>query len=258
MFCELDYMFLKRYSAWLKDKPRALTLYLGCIRHLYKEACLEFNTEREAVLSPMLFERFKIPRQKPVGQRALELDEVRKVFAYQPTMKRDELARDVVILSFCLMGTNSVDLFAAKEVKEGVICYDRAKTKDRRYDNAHIEIDIHPVIQPIIEKYKSSTGKRVFNFSEKYSCPSQFNKNVNIGLKIIGEALGIDRLQFYQFRHSWASIARNELDIDAYTVDKALNHVSRDLSMLDVYVKKSYKAINEANRKVIDFVFNVG
>lgn len=256
MFCELDYNFLKKLCAFLKDRPRACSHYLALIRHLYREACAEFNTDRDFVLTPNLFERFKIPRQKPAGQRALELDVVRRVFAYEPKGQREMLAKDMCMLSFCLMGTNSADLFAITDYRLGVICYDRAKTKDRRADNAHIEIDVHPVIQPLIEKYKSEKGLRLFNFSENYYCAAQFNKSINQGLKQISEALGLPKMQFYQFRHSWASIARNDLGIDAYTVDKALNHVNSEHVMLDIYVKRSYKAINEANKKVIDYVFN--
>lgn len=255
MFCELDYMFLKRLCAFLKDRPRACSQYLSLIRHLYKEACAEFNTDREFALSPNLFERFKVPKQKPAGQRALEVDVLRKFFAYEPKGQREILAKDACMLSFCLMGTNSVDLFAITDYRPGVICYDRTKTKDRRPDNAHIEIDVHPLILPLIEKYRSNKGLRLFNFSENYYCANQFNKSINQGLKQISEAIGLPKIQFYQFRHSWASIARNELNIDAYTVDKALNHINSDFTMLDLYVKRNYKAINEANKRVIEYVF---
>ena len=58
--------------------------------------------------------------------------------------------------------------------------------------------------------------------------------------------MGIESLTFYQFRHTWASIARNELGASAYDVEEALNHKSRDNSLLDIYVKKDFK-----NRKSI-------
>ena len=62
-FAYIDFSFLSGYSMSLKDRPRAQSLYLGELRHIYKQACLEYNTETEIVLSPMLFDRFKVPKQ---------------------------------------------------------------------------------------------------------------------------------------------------------------------------------------------------
>ena len=112
-FYYITFSFLQGYSLSLKGKQRAQSLYLGAIRHIYKQACLEYNTETETVLSPMLFDRFKVPKQKMIGQRALDVDTIRKFFEYTPKTKRQTLAQDACMLSVCLMGTNSVDLYNA-------------------------------------------------------------------------------------------------------------------------------------------------
>ena len=51
-----------------------------------------------------------------------------------------------------------------------------------------------------------------------------------------------------------ATIARNELGIDKATVDEMLNHVGSN-RIADSYIKKDYKQINLANKKVVDYVF---
>ena len=51
-----------------------------------------------------------------------------------------------------------------------------------------------------------------------------------------------------------ATIARNELGIDKATVDEMLNHVGSN-RIADIYIKKDYKQINIANKKVVDYVF---
>ena len=84
-----------------------------------------------------------------------------------------------------------------------------------------------------------------------YGVPD-FNRAVNIGLKTIDSSL-----QFYQFRHTWATIARNDLGIDYYTVGAALNHVHRDDPVTDIYIKRDFTLINEANRKVVEYVFRL-
>ena len=241
------------YKRQLKDRPRAQSLYLGELRHIYKQACLEYNTETEIVLSPMLFDRFKVPKQKMVGQRALDVDTIRKFFAYEPKTARQTLAQDACMLSVCLMGTNSVDLYNATYYKGGIFAYERTKTRDRRNDRAHIEIAVHEKVKPLFTKYKGGGG-HVFDFSERYGKAADFNRAINIGLKEIASELGIDKLQFYQFRHSVATIARNELHYAKSDIDEMLNHVG-DNRIADIYIKKDYSVINEINRQVIDYIF---
>ena len=253
-FASVTFSFLQGYSLSLKDKPRAQSLYLGAFRHIYKQACLMYNDDDNTYLSPTLFDRFKVPRQKPKGQRALPVDVLREFFSFPVETGREELARDCCMLSLCLMGTNSVDLYNATAYKGGKLIYERTKTKDRRSDSARIEIDVHGIIKPLFEKYRSTDGKHVFLFADRYTDPQQFNRAINIGLKGIGKRMGIDGLQFYQFRHSVASIARNELHYAKSDIDEMLNHVG-DNRIADIYIKRDFSVINEINRRVIEYLF---
>lgn len=54
-------------------------------------------------------------------------------------------------------------------------------------------------------------------------------------------------------RRSWATIAA-ELDIPKDTIGKALGHSEWDSSTTDLYIKFDNKKIDEANRKVIDYL----
>lgn len=268
-FSKIDYAFLVKYQTSLKDKPRAQSLYLGAIRHIYKQALLTYNTDTKTLISPMLFEKFKVPKQQMKGQRAISIDHLRRIIAYEGT-GRAGLARDCFVLSFLTMGMNSADMFD-KDAKiiNGKICYHRKKTRDRRSDDAYIEVDILEETAILIKKYRGSS--RLFDFSKRYSSESQFNRAINKGLKIVEREINtiikeenqnrkkdkiaeIEGLQFYQARHTWASIARNELGIDAYTIDSALNHLNKNLSLLDVYIKKDFTQINEANKRVVNYV----
>lgn len=253
-FDMMTYSFLNRYMIHLNGRKRAQSLYLGAIRHIYKEAALFYNDDRNAVIYEGLFDRFKVPRQVQAGQRSLYLDEIRRFFSFEPKSgTRQELALDCCKLSFCLMGTNSVDLYNASSFRNGIFSYDRTKTKGRRHDRAHIEIRVHDTILPLFERYRGSCG-RVFSFSSRYADESQFNRAINIGLKEIGTELEIPHLQFYRFRHSLASIARNELGFPKSDIDEMLNHVG-DMRLADIYIKKDFRVINELNFKVIDYVF---
>ncbi len=72
------------------------------------------------------------------------------------------------------MGMNSVDLFSATNYKNGFIKYNRMKTKDRRNDEAYIEVKVHPFIKPLMKKYAGT--KTVFNFCSRYNDYEGFNK----------------------------------------------------------------------------------
>lgn len=59
---------------------------------------------------------------------------------------------------------------------------------------------------------------------------------------------------FYISRHSWATIALNDAGVDKYTVHTSLNHVDDSMRVTDIYIKKSWDPIDQANRKVINLV----
>ena len=153
------------------------------------------------------------------------------------------------------MGINSVDLYNATELIGNRLIYNRTKTKDRRLDKAKMEVTIPDIVQPIIEKYRDTTGQRLFRFHKDYSNSRAFNKAINKGLKDIGDLLHIDDLEYYAARHSWATIALNKCKIDKYTVHAALNHVDESMRVTDIYIERDFVNENKANAKVVKYVF---
>lgn len=250
-FSDINYNLLNNYKDYLTGHPRAQSLYLGCMRHIFNEAIREYNMDDNKVITNNPFNSFIIPKSASMTKnRIISDDNLIKLFNFHGT-RRVGMARDCYILSFCLIGMNSVDLYECTSYSNGVLAYDRAKTRDRRTDNAHIEIAVPNIIKPLFDKYKGDS--RVFNFYKKYSNAANFNKHINKGLHIIADTLGIPHFDFYSARHTWASIARNRLGIDKYTIHEALNHVS-DMSITDIYIQKDYTNINKANEKVIAYI----
>ena len=254
-FSEINYTLLKNFEIYLSDRPRAKSMYLGYMRHLYREAMLEYNTDEVTVIKNDPFMRYKAPKQvMKKGVRALTMEDILKVYHYQgyEPKGRAQLARDCFILSFCLMGMNSADLYNATTIQKDVIKYNRTKTKDRRSDNAYIEVKVHPFIKSLVKKYAGAT--RVFNFYHRYSGFEEMNSNINKGLKEVGKAVGIPKLQFYQARHTFATLSRNMMKFSKSDVDEALNHVG-SYGIADVYISKDFSIINENNFKLIEEVF---
>ena len=244
---------------------RTLSLYLVSIKKLFSEAKRKFNKkDKNLILIPNSpFEDFKIPKQEATRKRAISVDIIKKLWklpykdmknGYKSTC-RYNLAKDCFILSFCLMGINSADLYNATEMRGNTIIYNRTKTKARRLDGAKMMVDIPKIVQPLIDKYKDSTGKRLFNFYQYYGDEKTFNKAINSGLKEIGSILEVDDLEYYAARHSWATIALNKVGIDKYIVHAALNHIDDSMKVTDIYIERDFVNENKANAKVVKYVF---
>ena len=245
---------------------RTLSLYLVSIKKLFNEAKRKFNKkDKNLILIPNSpFEDFKIPKQEATRKRAIPADIIKKVWklpykdmkkGYKSTC-RYNLAKDCFILSFCLIGINSADLYNATEMRGNTIIYNRTKTKARRLDGAKMMVDIPKIVQPLIDKYKDSTGKRLFNFYQYYGDEKTFNKAINSGLKEIGSILEVDDLEYYAARHSWATIALNKVGIDKYIVHAALNHIDDSMKVTDIYIERDFVNENKANAKVVKYVFS--
>lgn len=244
---------------------RSLSLYLVSIKKLFNEAKKKYNRKEKNLIliahSP--FDDFSIPRQEATRKRAIPSDIIKKVWklpykemkkGYKSTC-RYNLAKDCFILSFCLMGMNSADLYFATDIQENTIFYNRTKTKARRLDEAKMQVDIPHIVIPIVDKYRDKSGKRIFNFYRYYADEKAFNKAINYGLKEIGSLLGIDDLEYYAARHSWATIALNKVGIDKYTIHAALNHVDDAMKVTDIYIERDFVNENKANAKVVKYVF---
>jgi hypothetical protein len=163
---EITVTFLDGFVDWVNGRPplrnrekggRAQSLYTSNIRTLHNLAKRKYNRESEGVIlipqSP--FTEFKIPRLPPTRKRALPVGTVQAIAAlpYGPDTGRGEnrynLAKDVFLLSFGLVGMNTVDLYNCDCMEEGRITYRRTKVSSRRADGAEISIRIEPEILPL-------------------------------------------------------------------------------------------------------------
>lgn len=244
---------------------RSTSLYLMSIRRLFKEAVKQYNKPDQGLIriKNTPFAYFQIPKQQATRKRAITAELIRKIeqLPYQTVYKgihhtnRFNLAKDCFILSFCMMGINSVDLFNATKYDGNTLTYYRTKTRDRRMDKAKMIVTVPKILHPLFEKYKDTTGKRIFNFYQSYVNEKAFNKAINKGLKEIGSILKIEDLEYYAARHSWATIALNKVGVSKYVVHEALNHIDESMRVTDIYIERDFSNENKANAKVVRYVF---
>ena len=244
---------------------RMVSLYTSSIRHLFNEAKKKYNDyDRNLIRIPNSpFENLVIPKQEATRKRALLAELIKKIWELPYIINANgrerlcpfNLAKDCFILSFCLIGMNSADLYNCTEMEDGSITYYRTKTTDRRLDKAKMKVDVLPVLLPLMKKYEDYTQKKVFCFYHLYSTFKNFNRAINLGLKQIGKILKVDDLEYYAARHSWATLAVNKVGIDKYTVHAALNHIDEAMKVTDIYIERDFKIENKANKKVVEYVF---
>lgn len=281
---DLTSRFLREYEAWLRQE-RYITVrqnktakqayktikksalndtgihsYMGIIQSVFNAALLHFNDyeKGDIIITNDPFKVYTIPAVLEAKKRAVDVDIIRKIYNYSPINKRKRttmFTRDIYILSFLLAGMNAVDMLNCRMVN-GRIEYERQKTKDRRKDNAFISVYVHPLALPIINKYRDLSGKNLFDFYKRYSNVRNLTKGIHRGMRSLCEELGIDYIQFYSARHSFATIARNECDISKDDISLCLNH-SSGKTVTDTYIKQDFSRIDKVINKVVEYVFKI-
>ena len=264
MFSQLTYSFLSRWIYSLSQTARSKNKYPINIRQIHKAAMLEYNDEERGIqLITNPWPKISIPKEDTPNKRAISPNMLRRFFAVVPDFSRfthplQELGQDVALISFCMCGINSVDLFYAEKNQyyNGIFHYNRRKTRKSRSDSAYFEIRVPQFIKPTLEKYlsKDMESPWLFDFQERLSTPDSFNANVNAGISQICKKVSPDfHVGLYSFRHSWATIAQNGCGASLGDIDFALNHST--YKMARVYTKIDYSPAWELNEKVIDYIF---
>ena len=236
--------------------------YIGDIRTLFNAAIEEYNDEDrgDIRIKHYPFRKYEFKKGMEPVKKVLNVEQIRSIRDISESVlaqKRSILARDIFMLSFYMAGINTADLYDVKKssYKNGRLSYYRQKTRDRRQDKAFISIIVSPEAVRYFEKYRDKRGMRVFCFADMYSTYENFNKAVDKGLKRVALLCKIDeKLTSYFARFSFASIARNDLDISKDDIALAMNHVETAHKTTEFYLKKDWSKVDNVIRKVIDLL----
>lgn len=214
------------------------------------------------------FRVFKIKTEQTV-KRSLTLNEIRELFAISDPCQQRTI--DLFKLSIYLIGINPVDLCELKEIdSQGRINYRRRKTK-KLYS-----IKVEPEAFEIINRYKGNNY--LLDILERYNDSQSFIASFDYLLKRVGKCVLIQNPNFeithrhkyikectplfphlssYWARHTWATLA-SELDIPEDVISHALGHsYSTGAAVTQVYINFNRKKIDDANRKVIDYILGI-
>ena len=245
---------MRKYERWLREKhgdsARAVSHYTKTIAYVHRRAREEYNNEEsDQVLIRNPFEYYKCPRQPASRHRNVDAQIVVEMLGRRGELSGlERLGVDLFLISFALMGMNTPDIYDCAKPKDGVITYNRTKTRDRRSDRAEMRVRIEPCVQQLLSEY--GDPKRAFCFHARYSEYQSLARAANNGLKRFAERIGVPAMTLYSARHTWSTIARS-LRIEKATVDECLCHVDESMRMADVYIAKDWTILWEANAKVL-------
>lgn len=265
-FAQLTSVNVNKWIATLGNTARAKEMYPVCIRQIFRAAIDELNDYDNGIIKVKTnpWGKVKIPVADKPNKKAITAEACREFFStpLPPTRMIDplpELGRDVAMMSLCLAGMNTIDIYNLRkqDYYGGIIHYKRAKTTKSRTDDAYIEMRVPEVIKPLFEKYKADdSNDRLFRFSERFSNSDSFCANVNIGIKQICKSMGMPKEQWYcvyTFRHTWATTAQNDCGATLAEVGFAMNHSHR-YTVTRGYVQLDFSPAWKLNEKVIDFI----
>lgn len=244
LFEDIDKTWLNKFDAFLsKTSPskNARNIHLRNIRAVFNFAI------DEGVINYYPFRKIKL-KNVETPKRSLNVKLLRAFMLYTP--KRFYIEQlDIFKLIFFLCGISFVDLFNLKSANliAGRIEYHRAKT-GKRYS-----IKVEPEALDIINKYRGS--EYLLNLHSRYKNYKGYMQFLNKRLKMIAKDLNdneLDGISSYWARHSWATTAA-ELDIPKETIAAGLGH-SIGNPITSIYIDFNLKKVDEANRKIIDYV----
>lgn len=256
-FETMDKRWLEGFERWMADSGMKVNSYAIHLRNI--RSVFNFAIDNEYTTC-YPFRKFKIKKEE-TRKRSLTVEQLRLLRDY-PCEDYQRRYRDMFMLMFYLIGVNAVDLFMAKPdaIVNGRFEYKRAKT-GKLYS-----IKVEPEAMEIIERYRGDGY--LLNVMDEYRDYKNFLHRMGIALKEIGAVERVGRggrkvrkplfpdISSYWSRHTWATIAAG-LDIPKETISEALGH-SIGSEVTSIYIRFDQKKIDEANRRVIDFVRGMG
>ncbi len=270
MFSHLTSHVMNRWIKSMENTHRAKEMYPICMRQVFKAAQLEYNDyDRGCIrIKTNPWVKVAIPAADAAEKLAITPEACREFFSFPlPESKMKfpltELGRDIAMMVLCLAGINTVDLYnlRKKDYENGIIRYQRAKTRRSRADGAYMEMRVPAMIRSLFDKYlDTSDDERLFNFYQRTGTSDSFNANVNSGIKQLCKAMGLPKEEWYSvytFRHTWGTVAQNDVRASISDVAFAMNHSSGH-KVTRGYIKIDYSPAWELNDKVVEFIFFSG
>lgn len=231
------------------NKKNSRSIMLRSVRAVFSHA------NEEGIVKTDPFIGFDL-REETTVKRSMSLETLRTIRDWKVSPWQEEY-RDMFMLMFYLVGINAADLFLAKkeQMVDGRLNYKRKKT-GKLYS-----VKIQPEAMAIIEKYQGKDF--LLSPMDRYNNYKNYLQHMNKALSTLGinyttssEKKGkaiFPQLSTYWSRHTWATLAY-EIGIPVDVIGQALGHSDRQHTITLIYIRMDDKKVDEANRKVLDYL----
>lgn len=246
---EISDRFMQSYDRWL-----AMLGVLANSRRRYVESIYPIMRYAldQGLTTNRSFSKFELAEMEETKKRNYTVDELRRIFTADQYCQneRERMALDIWKVTFMLIGINTADLLDVTEIgRDGRLDYIRHKT-GRPYS-----IYVHPEAREILQRLIDGQiigAKSTRRYASSAGLIKVIKEQlVNVLSRIEQKPHEFDDITLYWARHSWATVA-SELDVPRDVIAAALGHGRRTVT--DVYVDFNLKKVDEANRRIIDYV----
>ena len=239
---DIDKVWLHDFENSIGGKVNSRAIHMRNLRAICNFALDEELTEKYP------FRKYHI-RQEETRKKALTVEQVRAFLDADLDGMNAEY-RDVFVLMIYLRGINIGDLagLTEEDVVNGRIEYRRNKT------GILYSIRLEPEALEILERWKGS-GHLLACF-DRYKYFHDYNRRMREALKKMtgpdGAPIEPDVSSNWA-RHTWATLCA-ELDVPDPTISLGMGHRIAGHRTTAIYIKRDRAKVDEANRKVIDFI----
>ncbi len=237
-FVDLDKQLLKKYRDWLEKRGNSdttISVYLRTLRALYNSAiedgyakAVEYPFGRNSVVAGL---------NTDTEKRAITKKEVEKIRKLDLDGKLKD-AQNYFLFGYHGWGINFIDIALLKwdDIHNGRISYVRQKTRGKKQKK--ISFAITPQVDEILACYRPFTGVDTDNYifpilNKHIHITAAQRKNrirkmiteTNKNLKLIGAKAGIKtKLTTYVWRHTFATVLKNELKASTELISEMMGH----------------------------------
>ena len=110
---------------------------------------------------------------------------------------------------------------------------------------------IDEVAAELLERYRGESG--LLCIRDRYRSARDYTQHINAGLKRLIQESPFTELSTYWARHSWATIAYNELGASMDTISAALGH-KYGSRVTAIYINPDQKRVDDLNRRMLDLI----
>ncbi len=220
-FYSINSSWLKKYENFmindLENSQTTVGIYLRSLRAIFNNAINDKTINKD--IYPFGKRKYRIPKSKGV-KKALNSEELLKLFNSKPKTKNQEIAKDFWFFAYGCNGLNVKDIayLKYKDLSEDRLRFVRAKTASTVSELEPVEIFLNEYTTSIINKYGTTPRKNnnyIFSIinpgddAKKARLKIQiFTKMINDNIKPLAKTVNVNsEISFIWARHTFATTA---------------------------------------------------